>query len=332
MRSESHTDVDRAARSWLLRLNAAAPDAALKAAFLSWLQADETHAAAFRRAEELWEDIGLTDTLAVEAERIEPYSPAAAASVAHDRTRRRLVARVAGLAAAVLVAIATAIWYLPPRAETLSYASALAETRAVELADGSVVTLGPDTAISASFGRDERSVILERGRARFAVARERDRRFSVATAQTRIDVLGTTFSVRQGEQSIDVAVLSGEVTVSAAADGRRGEHRELRGGQRVSADTSGALGEIGTVDEQAELGWLEGRLFYDGTPLIEVVHDLNSYRREKIRIVDPELEDLRITTSFRAEQADQVLDGLALTQPLRVEQRNGEVLLVSRHD
>ena len=145
-------------------------------------------------------------------------------------------------------------------------------------------------------------------------------------------MLGTTFSVRQGEQSIDVAVLSGEVTVSAAADGRRGEHRELRGGQRVSADTSGALGEIGTVDEQAELGWLEGRLFYDGTPLIEVVHDLNSYRREKIRIVDPELEDLRITTSFRAEQADQVLDGLALTQPLRVEQRNGEVLLVSRHD
>uniref|UniRef100_UPI001C302E07 FecR family protein n=1 Tax=Stenotrophomonas sp. GbtcB23 TaxID=2824768 RepID=UPI001C302E07 len=73
--------------------------------------------------------------------------------------------------------------------------TAIGELQRIDLADGSVVTLGPDSAIAHTFTQEFRHIELLQGMAFFSVAPDKVRPFRVQAEGLIATVLGTAFDV-----------------------------------------------------------------------------------------------------------------------------------------
>ena len=76
------------------------------------------------------------------------------------------------------------------------------------------------------------------------------------------------------------------------------------------------------------MGWQEGRLVFRNTPLIEVISDANRFHSGTITLANQHLADLRITTSFRIEQIQEMTQMLESILPVNVTQ-TGENIVIS---
>ena len=98
------------------------------------------------------------------------------------------------------------------------YQTGVMQRAIVRLADGSRVTLAPQTTltVASGFGADTRTVSL-RGEAYFDVASGSRAPFIVNAGHVRARVLGTAFDVRSytDEHDVRLAVVSGRISVSA---------------------------------------------------------------------------------------------------------------------
>ncbi len=197
--------------------------------------------------------------------------------------------------------------------------------------DGSQVTLRPDSVIRVSLSKRRRQVDLERGGAYFEVERDPTRAFTVQTAATQVQVLGTKFDVLKGPQEVQVSVSDGHVEFNAvapdAAASKAGRTVQLTAGEQITAAYSGTFGAKHRFDPANTLAWRGGRLSYANARLEEVVADMNRYRHVKVRIEGEALRNITITAAFRVDQSDQMLAGLAATEPVLVERRPDEVVL-----
>ena len=320
---ESASALDSTARDWVMRLYCEDLDDAIKASFQDWVNEAEEHRTAFLRAEQLWEDIGLLDAATWDAS-----SPGMVES-GHDNAKGETTWRRPSVflatAACLLLAVFVGVSQLsrPPAIQT--YNTGVGETRQFALPDGSTLTLGAASAITVAINDVQREVTLEKGRARFDVSHDASRPFEVKLGNATVRVLGTVFSVRKGVQSSQVAVVSGHVSVRAA---EMAEGAELRAGQGVSLTAVGSLEDVSDIDTDAALAWLEGRFSYNGTPLADVIQDINSHRHRKVHIAGESLGQLRITASFSVDQAGQFIDGLSLSQPLRINRQGAATVLL----
>lgn len=119
-------------------------------------------------------------------------------------------------AAIVLIILSTIIYQTNYGA--VEILTAKAETKKLYLADGTQVVLEPDSKLSyhRSFGKSDRSVTLEGG-AYFRVAKNQRHPFSVSGKTVKVDVLGTSFRLKNyaGDEEATVQVTSGKVRVEA---------------------------------------------------------------------------------------------------------------------
>ena len=328
--------IEAEAQAWLVRLYSGEDADAARASFRAWLNEDDRHRAAFQRVHDLWQSLTKTET--VEAGLPEPAeeSPAQETAAAPPFGRqaeraRRTVPVFAAAAAAVVAFIAALVFGLiPAQHERARYATAIGETRIVDLPDGSRLTLGAETTLEVVFSRTDRSVALARGRAFFDVAPDPRRTFRVTAGETRVAVVGTEFEVAKRRDNISVSVREGVVAVRA----RRGEDappdRELGAGQKVVASLSGELGRTLAFDSGESLAWRQGHLSYTNARLGDVIADFNRYRADKSSFADRELEDLVVTVAGDAGQIDQMLAGIAALEGLALrEAPSGPVLSVN---
>jgi len=92
----------------------------------------------------------------------------------------------------------------------------------VRLADQSTIELEPDALVHLdAVASDEVNVSLHRGRARFKVAKNRQRSFRVLAGATEVRVVGTTFTVDSASDGASVFVEEGTVEVRHAGELRR---------------------------------------------------------------------------------------------------------------
>jgi TolA-binding protein len=168
-------------------------------------------------------------------------------------------ARGLQLRAAWSVVLACALlagaWWLGARAPvlrvvTLQDGAALATlsvgasepARVVPLSDGTRVTLSPGTQLRAgSMTSQQTELVLERGKARFEVAKQGARRFEVIAGEARVQVIGTVFTVDLAGAAPEISVEHGRVRVQAF------ERSWLLGaGQRVLAEPLLAAADVGS--------------------------------------------------------------------------------------
>jgi transmembrane sensor len=202
----------------------------------------------------------------------------------------------------------------PHAASTLRVAQTVRGGRQeLRLADGTRVVLGPASTLRypAEFGAGARDVELV-GEGYFEVTHDAAHPFRVRAGHASAEDIGTAFGVRAyAEDSVvRVVVAEGSVALGAAALGAA-RRVPLTAGQLGTLGRGHAIPVVRRVNVAAHLGWLDGRLVFDETPLPEVVAQLGRWYDASFRIADPALATRTLTASFSTEPLGDVLAALA---------------------
>ncbi len=248
----------------------------------------------------------------------------------------------AALPLAAALAVGLAFWRggapaaAPARVETLSAPLAGPIPQHI-LEDGSVVELNRGAQLAVEYSPRERRVRLERGEAHFQVAKNRERPFVVRAGGVAVRAVGTAFDVRLADRSVDVLVSEGRVRVDHAAGPRPGVRvPALDAGQRavLEWDKPGTPAEVTTLtDSQVEerLAWRPRLLDFTDAPLGQIAREFNRHNTVRLVIGDPELAGVRLSVSFRSDNAEGFVRLLQSDFAVRATRR-GDFELVLSHE
>jgi transmembrane sensor len=288
----------------------------------SWRQASTENKRLFAEYEKLWKsaterspeipDIDQTwDELAVslglsgEAKSLEIKPPLAKKFSWSD-------SYIWAAAAVILLAFTAIFYWVTTNSGLKTITTAYSERRDIELSDGSVVKLNSDSQIQFQRGfSDSARIVTLAGEAYFEVASD-GRPFIVQTGNARVRVLGTKFGVWARAEETRVTVREGRVALRAAI--ATGEAGIVLAANQRSSVRGQAVPEFPTeVPADYLLGWLEGRIVFDRTPLSEVVAELERVYGTTIELSDPDLGRGTITGSFENKQVEPVLTAICRT-------------------
>ncbi len=328
------------ATTWFVRMSSDLVTDADRRTFRVWLDRDPAHREAYAEAETLWGELGrLPDPRLGFGTDGCPSGDRARHALAVRPRRRRRLRQATAAAASLLVATVIGLWAVGgPDALRADHATAVGEARQVTLADGSLVHLNTDTALSVDISDDCRCIELLRGEAFFTVAPEPERPFRVVAGDGASEALGTAFAVREAGDTVTVAVAEGRVRVApnrtmafrAMADRAMADRamavRAMAGdagrvvltaGEMARYGTAGGI-ETGRVDMAALTAWRRGRLVFAERRLREVVAELDRYRPGTILFLDSVIADERFTGVFGLDDTDRALAAIEATLPVDV--------------
>lgn len=308
--------------------------------FEDWLNASPLHAEALEQVDVSWfalaDAANAPELLAMRAAALDRSRRANRARWAHAAFSTR--ARVAAMAAVMLIAVIGGglAWRLTPH----TYETGIAERQAVVLADGSRVSLDADTQVRVRLLSNRRELWLERGRAKFDVAHDPLRPFTVTAAGRTVIATGTSFSVELVNREMRVILYDGSVSVLDAprqgapqqplivADTRQPAGQTLTPGRELVAELGAASVVVtSAVDPMRSRAWEGGQLVFDEEPLAVAIARLNRHSTERIIIGDDLTAEMRVNGVFNAGDTDAFIDAATTLLPLRVTRRRNEIVL-----
>lgn len=336
--------IELAAAEWLVRCDRGL-NPAEQAEFEAWRTADPRHVVVYQALAGSWDLVSdarhAPSMLAGQAEREAERQGGTAAP------RRRGWRVAVGLAAAVAIGLTAFLGYreyrLRPYDETFATAVGGVEKR--ELPDGSTITLNTDSAVAVHLERGMRRVALQRGEAHFAVAKDQARPFIVSANGVDVRAVGTAFSVRLRDESVDVLVTEGKVSVAppSLAESAATPTPDLAplavptvqmvtAGQRTSVSLKPAavpapIVEVPAATVRQALAWQERRLDFEDASLADIVAEMNRYSPRQLAIANPALGAKRFGGSFPAGDVDTLVRQLQRNFHVTVEQRDGGLVL-----
>jgi transmembrane sensor len=205
----------------------------------------------------------------------------------------------------------------PGIATTLHFATRHGELQTHHLADGSVLHLNTDTAVTVQYSSTRREIVLTSGQAGFEVAHEPKRPFHVFAGPAKVIDLGTQFDVRLQGDSTVVTVVEGRVAVGlsdmSASRSMSSNPRqlvrlvELGPNQQLSVSRDEWPGTPTAVDAKRTTAWLHRQIAFNHEPLERVAAELNRYAPKPIEIITPELRKLEVTGVFSIDDSEEFL-------------------------
>lgn len=300
--AEPTDELNREAAAWFARMRG--PDAeAARPAFEAWLAQGAGQRSAYNRAAEIF---AMGKLLAEEA----PIP-----------SRRSAKVRATALALCTLGMLAAGGWGVmrvmdspaqPPqllagdaeRKET--FATIAGETRAIRLAEGSLLVLGSDSRVGIEFDSADRRLRLLKGQARFEVAHE-SRPFVVLAGGGTVTARGTIFDVRLTKAGrVDVHLLEGKVDVELPhRGGITPLVRQLRRGEQITFAVQAAAPPAPALPAPA------AARDYHGITVAALVAEANRGAARPIRLNDPLLGEKRISGRFRIDDTALLAERLA---------------------
>jgi transmembrane sensor len=226
--------------------------------------------------------------------------------------------RATPLAFAALVILAAGLVgrFVPLGAPSATYSTATAETREVQLEDGTRIDLAPQTTLRVQLLERFRLLSLVTGEVRVRAVHDARRPLDLLAGDCLIRDLGTTFSARRWPGSATtVLVTEGEVlllpssarTRRSTPDGltvHAGELAEWTGPQTPRVR---ALSEQGQADR---LAWLSHKASFSDTPLQDAVREINRFNTVRIVIDDPAIANVAINGVFTPTHPDRFVEAL----------------------
>jgi len=204
------------------------------------------------------------------------------------------------------------------------------ETRALKLADGSLVKLGPMTTVRHTSRTGAVDVEMT-GLAGFEITHDPKRTFTVRALAAEVIDIGTSFVVRaySSDSAAMVVVTSGKVALS----GRGPAASTTVPTVELSPGEGGVVLSDGTIIPGAPLGneisdylaRLTGRLSFDALEMSDVAAEIGAWFGVQVVITDSTLANRRITAVFDKPTLSEVLDAIAETTGSRYETRAGVI-------
>lgn len=328
----SGDEAGETAALWCIRLSEGELSEAEWAEFEAWL-AEPAHADLFHEAVGVWQASGAVgdwpQVIALRTQALTQF---------HKANQRRWLAgspgwlaRRVGYAAALLLTLSAAFtWYaMRPSA----YATDIGERQLAVLDDGSRVSLDAVTEVEVRMKDAGRQVELLEGRAKFDVAKDPLRPFTVAAGDKLVVAVGTSFSVELIDDEVRVILYEGQVEVrdrlDTAQSASAATHRYLLkpGSELVGLIGASQPARISRPNLSQSLSWEQGLINFDREPLASAVERMNRYSTEQIRLGDPSLAAIPIDGMFEAGDLDAFVEGITALHPVRRKTVDGAILL-----
>ncbi|WP_457580874.1 FecR family protein [Ensifer canadensis] len=307
------------ALAWIVRLHSGEASSQDRWEYGKWRAQSAEHEAAAAEAEALWNDAA---HLRQDGKSGLVYPGRSKAIV----SRRSLLTGIVGLGVAGGGLAASR-----PFLRTLGsdYTTATAETRTIDLPDGSRVVLNALSAIDVRFDGQMRRLVLKEGQAFFEVAAEA-RPFTVSIGNAEVTALGTAFDVDANatDGSLGVAVTSHSVRIQSSA-GSLPAGLTLSEGERVSIDRDGAICIPTVQDPAVALAWQSGMYVAENRRLGEVVAALSRYHQGWIVFSHDSLKSKLVSAVLDLRTPDASLAALASGLPIRVTRMTRFMTLIS---
>ncbi|MCT4636656.1 MAG: FecR domain-containing protein [Bacteroidales bacterium] len=227
------------------------------------------------------------------------------------------------VAASVIVLIA--LWFVMPDSNVQSgdvrvkvLAGEFPEK--VILPDSTVVWVNSDSELiyPVAFAENERSVTFN-GEGYFEVTKNKQKPFVIYSDNTITKVLGTSFNLntRVSEHKSELVVITGKVKF---------ENRITEASVELEADDKGIVDveentevvETTTpaktkIDNYNVIAWKTKEFEFDETRLDDILREIEKVYHIEIEVEDEELLSVRVTTSFSALTAEDILEVLSDT-------------------
>lgn len=323
------------AASWCLRIAERPLTLAEQADFDEWLAADERHAQCFEQMVAVWQ---CTDAIAelpgFLSLRAKALTMMENARNHKERPSRSLARRhVFGALTAFALTAGVGAWYWAESPDV--YATAVGERRIVRLDDGSSVSLDAASRMLVSFTDERRAVTLERGRAKFDVAKDPLRPFTVTAGSQSVVAVGTSFSVELLGNQLRVLLFEGQVAVvpravvKADIKVRRPAPTttQLLPGQGLVANLSSGAAEVLPIEAERSLGWESGRVDFVDMPLADAVERINRYAASPIVIGDAAAGRHLVNGVFDAGDTDSFVKGVTSLYPLSARETSDQIFI-----
>jgi ferric-dicitrate binding protein FerR (iron transport regulator) len=203
------------------------------------------------------------------------------------------------MAAAAVMVLGLLMWWNAGPRLTRNH-TARSEFKYLLLPDSTQVWLNAASTLEypSRFDAKKREVYLS-GEAYFDVQHADKVPFVIHTGNVSTTVLGTAFNIKAypGLRNIIVSVNRGKVSVNYG----RQQATTLTGGQRLKVEREQPVAAPAAVKSNiAEAApWKLGDLAYDNETLEDIVKDLERVYNVSIRIMEPGIGEVKISTSFR---------------------------------
>lgn len=248
--------------------------------------------------------------------------------------RRRRRAFVGAVWAVFLLGAGAVAWQHHSSPSSRGSAANVAEPRRVRLPDGSLVELKGDAAITVDFSGAARRVLLARGTAHFAVAKNPARPFVVTAGGVAVRAVGTAFSVALTTPAVEVLVTEGRVAVESSAGPAAPPLATVDAGSgivlSVASPSAPVLRDVPPTAIEEKLAWRVRHLEFSGTPLAEAVAMLNRHNRVQFVLADPSLANVKLSGVIRADRIAGVIRLLEEDCGVRAERTSENEILLRR--
>lgn len=239
-------------------------------------------------------------------------------------------------AAALLAAVAAGAWFFSPRRPmTMELATGPGEIRTVVLPDSSVITMNAQSSLRYSTGMQQAPVreVWLQGEAYFHVRHLEPegagaKPFVVYSGELKVEVLGTTFNIKNGPAGTNVSLNTGKIRIGLKDDPTT---VAMQPGDFLRYSPADKRLLRKKVQPRLYSEWKEEKLSLDKLSVREVatlIEDLYGYT---VVITDKELEASTVSGTLRLQNEAALLETLAFTLDITITKEGGKLFFIPKN-
>lgn len=205
------------------------------------------------------------------------------------------------------------------------------QTRTVNLADGSTVTLNAHSTLRSVrrfWGQAPAREVWLDGEGYFSISRTPDRqKFVVHTANLNIEVLGTKFNVNTRRGQTEVVLNEGKVQLTAPQTPQTKRPLLMKPGDYVAlAEGDTSFRKVSVVPDNYT-AWQQSKLVFNETPLSQVAQRIEDFYGIRVVLANRELARRELTGTLPNNDLNVVLKTLSVSYNVAVERQRDRIVL-----
>lgn len=297
--------IQREAYEWIARFMGGNMTAAEVEAMRAWYGQSRVHSAAYADARRVWIALGPIANARM------GESGDAAQTVRSARSPRMMLSAPIGRRALIGGALAASAAYVlvkPPLDLWPSYSELMAdyrtgagEQRQVTLADTVSLDLNTKTSVAVrSQTANTTQIELISGEAAFSTGTASSE-LTVLAASGRIVATRSDFNLRCDGSQVSITCLNGSLAVV-----QNGGTTRLDARQQVGYGDQG-ISAVTAANPDNVTAWRHGRLIFEGTPVAQVVTEINRYRPGRIVLMNEDIGRRLLTARVPTTETDRIV-------------------------
>jgi len=312
---------------WISRIDRGCTDEETQEISL-WVNKSKAHRDALMKMASLWDDLSVLNELSA-------LFPLEKVSKRVPFHLKKIALAASFLFVALLGGLITTGFTIPSLSSfnqqvslLQTFSTKIGEQAIFSLSDGTSIQLNTNSTIEVSYSKRQRQVKLVQGEAKFDVAKDSTRPFSVLAGEKYFTALGTIFNVQKiARQEVELLVTEGKVLITkpnAVIDYVSQKMSVIKlesipgvlvqSGEKaiIKGNSLYPINKVSLIQIQRDLAWQQGMLIFAGEPMEQALKEISRYTNINFEIIDDKLAQLLIAGYFKADDIDGLLNSLSL--------------------